>query len=76
MRPFNVFETYSKWFRTLNALFLPFALLELVAVGRNMFTLVASMISGIYFTLWFLSLVGESIYRIIKYFVWVKKNKG
>lgn len=41
MKTFNVFATYSKWFRVLNALFIPFGVLELLAVTTNIFSLVA-----------------------------------
>jgi len=66
MNTLNVFTTYSKWFRVLNTLFIPMAVLELLAVKTNIFSLVASVVSGLYFFLWFSTLVIESIYRIIK----------
>lgn len=69
MKPVNIFDTYSKWFKLLNALFIPFAILELVAIKPNILSLVASILSGIYFGLWFVSLIGESIYRIIRYLI-------
>jgi len=72
LKAFNVFTNYSKWFRILNALFIPMSVLELLAIKTNIFSLVASVISGVYFFLWFTTLVIESIYRIIKH---LQKNR-
>lgn len=62
-KPFVVFATYSKWFKVLSDLFIPLSLLAGASV-----TLVLSGYA-VYVTLWLVTLVIESSYRVIHHSV-------
>lgn len=64
-KPFVVFATYSKWFKVLSDLFIPLSLLAFMAIGTG--ASVTLVLSGyaVYVTLWLVTLVIESSYRVI-----------
>ncbi|MGN1291208.1 MAG: hypothetical protein ACI4UI_00490 [Levilactobacillus brevis] len=71
-KSFGVFATYSKWFKVLSDLFIPLSLLAFLAIGTG--ASVTLVLSGyaVYVTLWLVTLVIESSYRVIHHSVKVK----
>lgn len=67
MKRLTIFDHYSKWFRVLNHLFIPVSILELLAIGTHTLAKVMSLISAIYFILFFTTFLLESLSRMIRY---------